>query len=408
MSASWTLLVIILNITINHAHSNWYNCNSDESVCQSADCSSEHAAIKSNIICNSFPFYAGSLNLYNYQSQWSKVKQILSSCNEDNNSTNPYCNSWTQIDSKHATECKCINSFISINNYSNNQYCTSWECHYIAQNQISSKCDCLGKIEASYCGSWICNDTNFEQQTSYSIIEYDCISDKPKDNHPYYSEYIHFKNITNSNHSFCWNWIGHTLKLNEEQSSWSVINCECEIPKIELINNNNNNENDNNYQISNAYCDVFVCYQKSMDYYHNSRLQFYLSWIIGSIIGILLCSARYFSFKYGVIKNSSNIKILKIISNILLIISLLTILFWSFIYGSTLSAILVVIVWNITSVTLIPIIALRRYIIKKRNEELEKSRYEFKRQRDEYFARAPTRNSLFRYSVTDSDTEFYM
>ena len=146
--------------------------------------------------------------------------------------------------------------------------------------------------------------------------------------------------------------------------------------------------------------------RKSMDYYDNSELQFYLSWTIASIAGILI-ALRYAVFRIGFIKRFRYIIILKWICNILVIISLFTLLFWAFTYGSTLSSLITVCVWKISCILCIFGIAIRRYLKKRENEQLEQTRYEFKRERDQYYSRAQTRNSLFRYSVTDRETEFY-
>lgn len=401
-------LVLLICGKQTYSNNNWYNCPDNEYSCISADCSAELAAKRSKIICDSFPFYAGSLNLYNYQSKWSLVSQTLSTCNNpsDTNSSTPYCHSWTQFEDINPTECKCTQ--VSISSFPKNKYCISWECHYIHHNQISSKCDCIiNNNDISFCQSWICNDTNIinnddnQETMTYRIMKYNCLSHVPQNinnannaNNAFYAEYIHFQNITG--HSFCWNWIGNTLKIEHEQTNWSITNCECEIPNIQI-------END---EIVNAYCDLWMCYSKSMDYYNNDQLQFYLSWIIASFVGILICILRYAAFKLDIVKRHKYYFIFKLISNILVVLALLTLLFWAFIYGSTLSTLITVMIWKITCALCIFGIALRRYLKKKENEQLQKTRYEFQRERDQYFPRAPTRNS-FRYSFTDSETEFY-
>ena len=109
-------------------------------------------------------------------------------CNTNNpsntNSSNPYCNSWTQFDSNHPKECKCTK--VSISNNPKSKYCVSWECHYINQNQIYSKCDCANHDDISYCKSWTCNHTNIyndnQETIPYLIIEYHCISNVPQNN----------------------------------------------------------------------------------------------------------------------------------------------------------------------------------------------------------------------------------
>eukprot|EP00483_Globobulimina_turgida_P009230 UN09249 len=203
---------------------------------------------------------------------------------------------------------------------------------------------------------------------------------------------MHFQN--NTNHSWCWNWIGNTL--NAEPSSWSVINCECERPKLEMyVIDESNTEH-----LSNLYCDAWICYKKSMSYYHISELQFYLSWTIASITGVLLCILRYFAFKYGFEKfkvtNAKHIIALKCFCNILLIMSLFTLLFWSFMYGSTLSALITLFSWNVFVSFMIIGVAVKRYLKKRENERLQEAQYEFKNFKSMFFSRLPThQNSWF-------------
>eukprot|EP01084_Bolivina_argentea_P103824 185947_1 len=138
LSLIWIQMIYLLT---KSQHNNWYNCKQDENACLSIECTAEDAAIRSKIICNEFPFYAGSVNLFDYQSQWSFISETQTECTNTYNSTTPYCNSWTNFDSDKTSECKCTKYELTNNEY--NTYCISWQCHNVENKILSSECECI-------------------------------------------------------------------------------------------------------------------------------------------------------------------------------------------------------------------------------------------------------------------------
>ena len=372
-----------------------FNCEANESACTSiSNCTAQQAAIRSGIKCNSFPFYSGSVRLFDYHQQWSSPSQSVSTCTSSRSDAR-YCSRWTQLDAVHSPHCKCTNN--------EHHYCASWECQYAADQQISEWCHCTDAhhsgAEWAYCSKWICNRTEYQDIHSVvvtaadiQIVHYQCTSNEPQN--AYSSEYIHFRNEHSP--TFCWQWIGNSVLVHPEQSTWSVMECECEIPKVHTVGVGQ-------ARLENVYCSNWICWENEMEYHRIPRKQWFLSLTITSTAGaVVLLIIRLAAYQWEWIEdwNPKWVKVGKWTLNVLLVLSMFTLCFCSFIFGGILSALITVVFWIMIGIGGV-FCVMGRQMVERRKEEkaarLRRDRSEFVRQRNTYFSSDQTASALFRY-----------